>query len=95
MDKFDFSERQAQAILEMQLQRLTNLERDKIENEYLELIKKIEMLKGILGSERKVLEIIKDEAGELKKKFNEERRTEIVGEFKELDIEDLSPKRTW
>ncbi len=89
MEKFKFTERQAQAILEMQLQRLTNLEREKIEKEYLELIKKIEMLKGILASEKKVLVIVKDELTDLKKRFGDERRTEIVGEFKELDIEDL------
>ncbi len=89
MEKFKFTERQAQAILEMQLQRLTNLEREKIEKEYLELIKKIEILKGILASEKKVLAIVKDELTDLKKRFGDERRTEIVGEFKELDIEDL------
>lgn len=89
MEKFKLTERQAQAILEMQLQRLTNLEREKIEKEYLELIKKIEILKGILASEKKVLAIVKDELADLKKRFGDERRTEIVGEFKELDIEDL------
>ncbi len=89
MDRFDLSDRQAQAILEMQLQRLTNLEREKIDKEYKELIKKIEILKGILVSEKKVLQIIKDESLDLKKRFGDERRTEIIGEFKELDIEDL------
>jgi len=89
MDRFGLSERQAQAILEMQLQRLTGLERDKIEKEYLELIKKIAILKGILANEKKILEIIKQEVADLKKKFGDERRTEIVGEFKELDVEDL------
>ena len=89
MTRFKLSERQAQAILEMQLQRLTNLERTKIDKEYLELIKKIEVLKGILASEKKVLVIIKDEVLDLKKRFGDERRTDIVGEFKELDIEDL------
>ncbi len=89
MKKFDLSEKQATAILEMQLQRLTGLERDKIEKEYLELIKKIEFLKSILASEKKILEIIKDEMGELAEKFGDERRTEIAPEAEELDIEDL------
>ena len=86
---FRLSERQAQAILEMQLQRLTALERDKIDQEYLELIKKIEQYRAILASEKKVLEIIKDELDELRKKFGDERRTQIVGEAEELEIEDL------
>ncbi|MBU3933793.1 MAG: DNA gyrase subunit A, partial [Candidatus Omnitrophica bacterium] len=89
MKNFSLSEKQAQAILEMQLQRLTALERDKIDREYLELIKKIEQYKAILASERKVLEIIKEELEELKKKFGDERRTQIVGEAEELEIEDL------
>jgi len=87
--KFDFSDKQAQAILEMQLQRLTNLERSKIDKEYVELLKRIEILKSILASERKVLEIIKEELKELDKKFGDERRTEIMGKFEELEIEDL------
>jgi len=89
MNKLELSDRQAQAILEMQLQRLTHLERDKIDKEYLELIKKIEYFKSILASEKKVLELIKDEMKELVEKFGDERRTEIVAEFAELDIEDL------
>jgi len=87
--KFELSEKQAQAILEMQLQRLTNLERDKIEKEYLELIKKIEYYKSILSSEKKVLEIIKSEMKELVEKFGDDRRTEIAPEAEELEIEDL------
>ncbi len=88
--KFNLSERQAQAILEMQLQRLTALERDKLEAEYLELIKKIEYYQSLLKSERKVLEVIKAELAELKKRFGDERRTEIfLGEIKDLKIEDL------
>jgi DNA gyrase subunit A len=86
---FGLSERQAQAILEMQLQRLTALERSKIEAEYLELIKKIEFYESILASEKKVLEIIKNELKELKKKYGDERRTDIVAEAEELKIEDL------
>ncbi|MCX5692224.1 MAG: DNA gyrase subunit A [Candidatus Omnitrophica bacterium] len=89
MKNFDLSEAQAQAILEMQLQRLTALERDKVENEYLELIKKIESYKAILKSEKKILEIVKDEALELKKKHGDERRTEIVGKVEDIEIEDL------
>jgi len=89
MEKIGLSDRQAQAILEMQLQRLTHLERDKIDKEYLELIKKIELFKSILESEKKVLEIIKEEMKELNEKFGDERRTEVLPETEELDIEDL------
>ena len=87
--KFNFSERQAQAILEMQLQRLTALEREKLEAEYLELIKKIAYYESLLKSERKVLDVIKEELQELKTRFNDARRTEIVGEVQDLKIEDL------
>lgn len=86
---FGLTERQAVAILEMQLQRLTALEREKIDQEYLDIIKKIEMYKVILGSEKKILEIIKQEVSELKDKFGDERRTEILSEAQELSIEDL------
>jgi DNA gyrase subunit A len=89
MKNFELSEIQAQAILEMQLVRLTALERNKIEDEYLELIKKIEMYKAILKSEKKILEIVKDEALELKKKYGDERRTEIVAKIEDIEIEDL------
>ncbi len=89
MKKFDLSEKQSQAILEMQLQRLTGLERDKIDKEYLELIKKIEYFKSILASEKKVLEIIKDEMKALVEKFGDDRRTEIAPAQEELEIEDL------
>ncbi len=89
MEKIGLSDRQAQAILEMQLQRLTHLERDKIDKEYLELIKKIELFKSILESEKKVLDIIKEEMKELSEKFGDERRTEVLPETEELDIEDL------
>lgn len=87
--KFDLTEIQAQAILEMQLQRLTALEREKIEEEYLDLIKKIELYESILKSEKKVLQIIKDELLKLKEKYGDERRTDIVGEIEELEVEDL------
>lgn len=89
MKKFALSERQALAILAMRLQQLTGLETDKIEAEYLELLKLIEQLKGILSSERKVLEIIKEEAAEIKEKFGDARRTEITGAAEDIDIEDL------
>lgn len=89
IDKFDLSERQAQAILEMQLQRLTGLERDKIEAEYLELLKKIAYFKSLLESEKKILQIIKEEISEIKKKYGDERRTQIVAEVTDFDIEDL------
>jgi len=87
--KFKLSERQAQAILEMQLQRLTALERDKIEAEYQELLKKIEDYEALLKSEQKVLEGIKEELQELKKRSGDERRTEILGEVKDFKLEDL------
>lgn len=89
MSEFGLSEIQAQAILEMQLQRLTALERDKIDAEYAELLKKIELCRAILASEKKIEGIIKDELEEIKKKYGDIRRTEIVGEVEELDVEDL------
>jgi len=89
MKNFKLSDVQAQAILEMQLQRLTALERSKIDAEYLELIKRIELYKSILASEKKIEVIIKDELAQLKKKFGDERRTEIIGEAQEIEIEDL------
>jgi DNA gyrase subunit A len=89
MKEFGLSDVQSQAILEMQLQRLTALERDKIEAEYLELLKKIELCRSILASEKKIEAIIKEELEELKKKYGDERRTDIVGEVEELEIDDL------
>jgi len=89
MDKFDLSAEQSQAILEMQLQRLTALERDKLEAEYLELIKKIELYKSILASEKKIEALIKDELTELKKKYGDDRKTAILGEVEDIEIEDL------
>ncbi|MBI2447773.1 MAG: DNA gyrase subunit A [Candidatus Omnitrophica bacterium] len=89
INNFSLSPQQAQAILEMQLQRLTGLERGKIEEEYLDLIKKIALYKAILASEKKVLSIIKDDVIELKKKYGDERRSEIIAEAKDLEIEDL------
>ncbi len=87
--EFGLSEIQAQAILEMQLQRLTALERDKIDAEYMELLKKIELCKAILASEKKIEAIIKEELEGLKKQYGDERRTDVVGEVEELEVEDL------
>jgi DNA gyrase subunit A len=88
MNTFKLSEIQANAILEMRLQRLTALERTKIEQEYLEVIQLIEQLRSILASESKMLGIIKDEVTRLREKFGDERRTEIVGEEGEIGYED-------
>jgi DNA gyrase subunit A len=87
--KFSLSEIQAQAILDMRLQRLVALEQKKIEEEYLELIKLIAKLKGILESRAKRMSLIKEELLELKKKFADPRRTEIKDEEEEFTIEDL------
>lgn len=89
MKKFKLSERQAQAILEMRLQRLTGLERDKIIQEYKEVLALIKDLKDILGSEKRIFKIISDETEEIKKKYGDERRTEIIAAQKELSVEDL------
>jgi len=80
---------QAQAILEMRLQRLTGLEREKIVAEFVEVLALITKLREILGSEQLVLNIIVDELTEVKKLFGDERRTEIVAEASDIDIEDL------
>jgi DNA gyrase subunit A len=89
MREFKLSEIQANAILEMRLQRLTGLERKKIEEEYLQVIKKIEALKSILASRAKQMGIIKKEIAEVKSKYGDERRTEIVDAVVDFDIEDL------
>ena len=89
MKKFKLSEVQAKAILDMRLQRLTGLERKKIEDEYRETIKLIEKLKAILKSKQLQMEIIKEELLELKKKYGDERRTEIVYKAEEFSIEDM------
>ena len=87
--KFKLSEIQAQAILDMRLQRLTGLERDKIIQEYKEILALIKDLKDILGSEKRVFKIISDELTEIKKKYGDERRTQIIGAQKEISLEDL------
>ncbi|KAA3634502.1 MAG: DNA gyrase subunit A [Calditrichaeota bacterium] len=89
MKKFKLSERQATAILEMRLQRLTGLERQKIEEEYEALIKKISELKAILESKQLRMQIIIDETKELARKFGDERRTEIQDAVEEMTVEDL------
>ena len=88
MSQFKLSEIQANAILEMRLSRLTGLERAKVEQEYLEVIKLIESLRSILASPKKMLAIIQDEVRRLKDKYGDERRTEIVGEEGEIGYED-------
>jgi DNA gyrase subunit A len=87
--RFDFSVVQAKAILEMRLQRLTGLERDKIIADYNETLALIAKLKGILADERKVLEIISAEMEEIRSKFGDERRTQFIEEQEEMTMEDL------
>ncbi|NJD21800.1 MAG: DNA gyrase subunit A [Melioribacter sp.] len=89
MKKFKLSEIQAKAILDMRLQRLTGLERQKIEDEYKETIKFIEKLKGILTNEKKRWNIIKEELLALKERYADERRTAIERELKEFALEDI------
>lgn len=89
MRKFKLSEIQAKAILDMRLQRLTGLERKKIEDEYKEILKLIEKLKSILESEKKRRVIIKEELLYLKEKYGDERRTEIIYDYKEFSLEDV------
>jgi DNA gyrase subunit A len=89
MRKFKLSEIQAKAILDMRLQRLTGLERKKIEDEYKEVIKLIEKLKGILGSEEKRYLIIKDELLLIKDRYGDVRRTEIIHDYEEFSLEDI------
>jgi len=89
MKKFKLSEIQAKAILDMRLQRLTGLERKKIEDEYKETIKLIERLRGILESENKRKQIIKEELLAIKEKYADERRTEIIHDYKEFSLEDI------
>ena len=90
MERFSLSDRQAQAILDMRLRRLSGLERDKIENEYQELLKLIADLEDVLARPERVVEIIKTELGEIRDKFGDARRTELlVGEVLSLEDEDL------
>ncbi len=89
ISEFDFSEIQAQSILDMRLQRLTGLEREKINSEYQELIKNIDRFNAILSSKAMVLEMIKEEMKEIRDQHGDQRRTEIVGYTEDIDIEDL------
>jgi len=89
MERFAFSDLQAQAILDMRLARLSGLEREKIENEYEEIKKLIAHLTEVLGSEQMVLDIIKEEITEIKNKFGDKRRTSIEPAADDIDIEDL------
>lgn len=91
MQKFELSEVQAKAILEMRLQRLTGLERAKVKNEYEELLKKIDYYKEILASEDLQKEIIKEEMAEIKEAYGDERRTEISFDEGDISIEDMIP----
>ncbi len=89
MENFGLSERQAQAILDMRLRRLTGLEREKLEEEYESLIKEINRLKEILSNERLIYQVIKDELLEIKEKHGDRRRTRIMPSADEIDIEDM------
>ena len=89
MTRFSLSQVQATAILEMRLQRLTQLERTKLVDEYREILKQIEYLRSVLGSEALVRKIIKDELAEVRESYKDERRTQIVKEEAELTVEDL------
>ena len=92
--KYKLSDRQADAILELRLYQLTGLERDKIEEEYLAVIQKIEELRSILASEKKVYTIIKKELLEIKEKYADKRRTQIVKDEGEIDVQDLIAKES-
>ena len=89
MERFKLSEIQAQAILDMRLKTLSGLQREKIDEEYNELMKLIAYLKDVLGSEKLVFDIIKNELLEIKEKFGDERKTKIVASEGEIDVEDL------
>jgi DNA gyrase subunit A len=89
MKKFKLSERQAQAILDMRLQRLTGLQRQKVEDDYRETIKLIAELKSILESRAKVLQLIKEELLEIQERYGDERRTDIIEKTEEFNLEDL------
>jgi len=88
-DRFDLSEKQSQAIVDMRLGRLTGLEREKIDAEYNELLNKIKYYNEILASEKLVYDIIKEEITVIKNRYSNERRTEIVADEDEIDLEDL------
>ncbi len=89
MERFGFSEIQAQAILDMRLARLQGLEREKLEKEYNELMEKIAYYNSLLADEKLLMGVVKDEITEIKEKYGDERRTQIVAAVDELDDEDL------
>lgn len=89
MSGFGFSEVQAQHILDMQLRRLTALEREKLQDEYNELMDRISYLRAVLGSTKMQFDIIKQELGEVRRKYADPRRTKILAEEGEIDVEDL------
>jgi DNA gyrase subunit A len=89
MERFALSDAQAQAILDMRLQRLTGLERDKIKKEHVEVLQAIARYREILSSERLVLQIIKDELSEIQETFGDKRLTKIVSETREITLEDM------
>lgn len=89
VEKFALSERQAQAILDMRLQRLTGLERKKIDDEYIDVLETIDWLESVLADEHKVLNIIKDDILEVRKRFGDARRTELTIDTSNIEIADL------
>jgi DNA gyrase subunit A len=89
MSEFELSQRQAQAILDLRLARLTQLEAGKIEQEHADLVERIKELREILGDEQRVLDLIKEELGEIRETYGDDRRTEITASEDEIDIEDL------
>lgn len=92
MEKFGFSDRQAQAIVDMRLRTLTGLARQDIENEYAELKKTIDYLKGILSDEKKLLGVIREEILEISAKYGDDRRTSIGYDEEDITVEDLIPR---
>lgn len=94
IERFSFTERQAQAILDMRLQRLTGLERTKLEAEYSELKAQVEYLMGILADETKLLGIIREEVLEIKRKYADERRTQITKIVEDIDMDDIIQEET-
>src|SRR4051794_32016572 len=89
MEEFELSQRQAQAILDLRLARLTQLEAGKIRQEHADLVERIKELREILGDEQRVLDLIKEELGEIRATYGDDRRTEITASEDEIDIEDL------
>ncbi|SMO93723.1 DNA gyrase subunit A [Melghirimyces algeriensis] len=92
IERFGLSEKQAQAILDMRLQRLTGLEREKIESEYNELLKTIANLRAILDSEKKIRGVVRKELKQIQKKYGDERRTQITADEGDIADEDLIPQ---